>query len=74
MIKVYTVKSKDGLVLQAAVTPFGVLLYPEKANIQQAFQFGWGQVAKSSIHDRFKRWKGSRYRVIGIKMIRGCNE
>lgn len=71
MIKVYTVRAKDGLVLQAAVTPFGVLLYPENANIQQAFKFGLGHVAKASIRGRFKWWKGSRYRVIGVKMIRG---
>lgn len=74
MIKVYTVKSKDGLVLQAAVTPFGVLLYPEHHPIQDAFKFGWKFVATSCAWSNFKEWKGKRYRVIGVKMIRGCNE
>ena len=74
MIKVYTVKSNNGLKLQVACTPFGVLLHPEKANIQQAFQFGWGHVAKCCIRSSFEEWKGKRYRILGVKMIRGCNE
>lgn len=74
MIKVYLLKSKGGLELQVACTPFGVLLYPADADISMVFKFGWKQLAKHSLQTSFKLWKGDRYRIIGVKMIKGCNE
>lgn len=74
MIKVYTVKSNAGLTLQVACTPFGLVLYPGDDDIRDVFTHGWSWVKKVATSQRFKWWKGSRYRVIGVKMIRGCNE
>lgn len=74
MIKVYTVKSRNNLVLQVAVTPFGLLLFPAEGNIQQPFQFGWRHVSSMCVGLSFQEWKGKRYRIVGVKMIRGCNE
>lgn len=74
MIKVYKVRANNGLELQVACTPFGLLLYPHNADISLAFKFGWSHVAKTTIRGSFKWWKGKRYRVIGVKMVKGCNE
>lgn len=74
MIKVYKLKGTGGLEVQAACTPFGVLLYPANADISLVFKFGWKHIAKHALQSNFKEWKGDRYRITGVKMIRGCNE
>jgi hypothetical protein len=75
MIKVYKLRDKTGFTLQAAKTPFGILLFPEHGSVKRALSYGYTFLSLMSLKGyTFKEWNGGRYKTIGIKMVEYNND